>query len=100
MVSFAESAVADLEDMRGWYLEQGASEVGARLVAEIFERVGALAEHPEMWRVVPEFDQPFLRELIHPPFRVVYRHDPGRVRVVRVWRSEQLLRLPTDGVRE
>ncbi|PIQ97459.1 MAG: addiction module toxin RelE, partial [Nitrospinae bacterium CG11_big_fil_rev_8_21_14_0_20_56_8] len=44
---------------------------------------------------VPEFDQPFLRELIHPPFRIVYRRDPQRVRMVRVWRSERLLHLPT-----
>jgi len=47
--------------------------------------------------VVPEFDQPFLRELIHPPFRIVYRRDPKRVRIVRVWRSERLLHLPAAG---
>ena len=50
----------------------------------------------DMGRVVPEFDQPFLRELIHLPFRVVYRRDPRRVRIVRVWRSERRLHLPTD----
>ena len=49
-----------------------------------------------MGRVVPEFDQPFLRELIHPPFRIVYRREPERIRVVWVWRSERLLQLPTD----
>ena len=47
-------------------------------------------------RVVPEFDQPFLRELIHPPFRIVYRREPKRIRVVRVRRSERLLCLPAD----
>jgi hypothetical protein len=47
--------------------------------------------------VVPEFDQPFLRELIHPPFRVVNRRDAQRVRIVRVWRSERLLHLPMAG---
>jgi toxin ParE1/3/4 len=47
-----------------------------------------------MGGVVPEFDQPFLRELIQPPFRIVYRRDPQRVRIVRVWRSERLLHLP------
>ena len=93
VVSFAESALRDLEDIRGWYTEQGVPEVGARLVAEVFQRVQALADHPDMGRVVPEFDQQFLRELIQPPFRVVYRRDPERVRVVRVWRSERQMRL-------
>ncbi len=93
-ISFAESALRDLEEVRVWYTEQGVSDVGVRLVAEVFRRVEALADHPDMGRVVPDFDQPFLRELIHPPFRVVYRRDPQRVRIVRVWRSERQLHLP------
>ena len=94
-IGFAESALRDLEAVRAWYAEQGVPDVGARLVAVVFQRVQALANHPDMGRVVPEFDQPFLRELIHPPFRIVYRRDSRRVRVVRVWRSERLLHLPT-----
>ncbi len=78
-------------------MEQGVPEVGTRLVSEVFQRVEALANHPDMGRVVPEFDQPFLRELIHPPFRIVYRRDAQRVRIVRVWRSERLLHLPMAG---
>ncbi|WP_018939135.1 MULTISPECIES: type II toxin-antitoxin system RelE/ParE family toxin [unclassified Thioalkalivibrio] len=93
-ITFAESALRDLEQMQEWYSEQGVPEVGQRLVQEIFQRVQALNDHPDIGRVVPEFDQPFLRELVHPPFRIVYRRDPGRVRAVRVWRSERLLHLP------
>lgn len=96
-ISVAESALRDLEEVQAWYVEQGAPEVGARLVDEIFQRVEALANHPDMGRVVPEFDQSFLRELIHPPFRIVYRRDTLRVRIVRVWRAERLLHLPTAG---
>jgi toxin ParE1/3/4 len=95
-VVFAESALRDLEEIRTWYLEQGVPETGDRLVAEIFQQVERLVDHPEVGRIVPEFGQAFLRELIHPPFRVVYRRDPERVRVVRVWRSERLLRLSLD----
>ena len=95
-VAFAESALRDLEEIRAWYAEQGVPEVGDRLVAEIFQQLERLVDHPELGRVVPEFDQPFLRELIHRPFRIVYRRDPVRVRVVRVWRSERLLRLSPD----
>ena len=93
-IRFAESAVADLEEIRLWYAEQGVPDAGERLVTEIFQRIEALEKHPELGRIVPEFDQPFLRELIQPPFRIVYWHDPGKVRIVRVWRSERLLRLP------
>ena len=96
IIGFAESALRDLEEVQAWYAEQGAPETGTRLVDEVFQRVQVLIDHPDMGRVVPEFDQPFLRELIHPPFRIVYRRDPQRVRVVRVWRSERLLLLPGE----
>jgi toxin ParE1/3/4 len=95
-VSFAESALRDLEEIRAWYTEQGVSDVDERLVAEVFQRIETLVDHPDIGRVVPEFEQSFLREIIHPPFRIVYRHDPKRVRIVRVWRSERLLHLDPD----
>jgi plasmid stabilization system protein ParE len=87
---FAESALADLESIRDWYAEKDVPEVGQRLIGEIVASIEALADHPDMGRIVPEFDQPFLRELIRPPFRIVYRRYPKHVRVVRIWRSERL----------
>lgn len=93
-VEFSESAIGDLLAVRAWYREQQVAEVGERLVAEIFEHVESLAAHPDLGREVPEFGQPWLRELIHPPFRIVYKREARLVRVVRVWRSERLLQLP------
>ena len=99
VIRFAESALTDLESIRAWYAEQGVPDVGERLIDEIVASIEALADHPEMGRIVPEFDQPFLRELIRPPFRIVYRRDPKHVRIVRVWRSERLLDVPDEDAR-
>lgn len=96
VVRFAESAVADLESIKRWYAEQGVPDVGGRLLREIFARVEALRDHPDMGRMVPEFAQPHIRELIHSPFRIVYRREPKRIQVIRVWRSERILALPED----
>jgi len=95
-IGFAESALGDLEAVRDWYAENGVPEVGMRLVTEIIDRVQHLADHPDLGRVVPEFGQTFLRELVHPPFRIVYRREPDAVRIVRVWRGERRLQLPDD----
>lgn len=92
-LTFAESAVQDLEDIRAWYESELVPEVGRRLVADIVKRVEALRDNPDMGRMVPEFDQKYLRELIHPPFRIVYKREDKKVRIVRVWRSERLLKL-------
>lgn len=45
-------------------------EVGDRLVAEIFQRVEVLADQPDIGRIVPEFAQPFLRDLAFPGGRI------------------------------
>jgi len=64
-IRLAGSALADLDSVRNWYAEQGVPDIGERFLSKILERVGTLRDHPEMGRIVPEFDQPTLRELIH-----------------------------------
>lgn len=93
-ITFAVSAVKDLEDIRQWYADQHVPDVGERLLREVVDQVERLADFPESGRIVPEFGVDQLREIIHPPFRIVYRLDDDRVRVVRVWRSERQLKMP------
>jgi addiction module RelE/StbE family toxin len=93
-ITFAESAVKDLEDMQAYYSDEGAPDAGKKLTAEIIARIERLGAHPVSGRVVPEFNVEHLREIIFPPFRIVYRHDKNKVRIVRIWRSERLLKLP------
>ena len=95
-VRLAESAVRDLEDLRRWYARQGVPEAGTRTLRRIRDSIGILAEQPEMGRVVPEFGQGSLRELIRPRFRIVYRRESEGVAIVRVWRSERVLEVPED----
>jgi plasmid stabilization system protein ParE len=92
-IEFAESALCDLEDILAWYSGLQVSDVGERFVREIFIRTEQLAVFPESGRIVPEFGVKTIRELIHPPFRLVYRLDPGKIWIVRIWRSERLLQL-------
>lgn len=94
-IKLAQSALEDLRDMLVWYAGQEADEAGQRLARRILERIEDLVGHLRMGRVVPEFGEESLRELIEPPFRVVYRIAPSStVTVIRIWRSERLLKLP------
>ena len=93
-VEFAESALVDLEEIRAWYVEQGVPDVGERFVADIVGQVERLAEYPESGRIVPELGLAGVRELLHPPFRIVYRIGASKIWIVRVWRSERLLQMP------
>ena len=83
-VTLADSAVRDLEDIVAHYEEKGVPDVGADLVAEIVDRIETLSHHPDIGRIVPEFENTRLREIIHAPFRIVYRRNSEMVRVIRI----------------
>ena len=93
-ISFSTSAIEDLENIQQYYLEQGAPKVGQKFIAEIIKHIETLSTHPDVDRVVPEFNDALISELIHSPFRVVYLRESKSINIIRVWRSEKLLNLP------
>ena len=93
-ISFSKSAIKDLEKIKEYYLEQGVPRIGIDFVTAIIEQVEILAKHPDIGRMVPEFNDELIRELIHVPFRTVYLRESKSIKVIRVWRSERLLKLP------
>lgn len=92
----ALSALEDLKSIKTYYTEQGAPHVGDDFMTAILEHCEMLQTHPDMGRVVPEFNQDHIRELIHVPFRAVYLRQANEVVLVRVWRSERQLELPEN----
>jgi toxin ParE1/3/4 len=92
-ITFTVSAVEDLDVLRSWYADQQVPAVGEKLLEEIIPQVERLSTFPESGRIVPEFGIVNLREIIHPPFRIIYRLDESKIRVVRIWRSERLLKV-------
>jgi plasmid stabilization system protein ParE len=92
-IEFTQSAFADLDHLLKYYQEQGRPETGRKLANEIFKKTERLLKHPDSGRIVPEFGVSVLREVIFPPFRIVYRREQNKVVVIRVWRSERLLKI-------
>jgi toxin ParE1/3/4 len=95
-IVIARSALSDLQGIKAYYLEQGVPDIGQKFVNAILKNVQRLRDHPDSGRKVPEFNQDHIREIIQPPFRVVYLRNASTVNPVRVWRSERLLLLPGE----
>lgn len=95
-ISLSSSALDDLESVINHYTKEGVAHIGVRYAEDIIGHVQVLAAHPDLGRIVPEFGQATIRELIHGPFRVVYLRETDAIKVIRVWRSERLLVLPDD----
>ena len=69
-ITFAASAVKDLDDIRTWYADQQVPAVGEKLLREIISQIERLGTFPESGRIVPEFGIVNLREIIYSPFRI------------------------------
>ena len=87
-IIIAPSAQSDLADIVR-YVARHNSDAAARLGYELITRAENLANFPEIGRIVPEFHQPDLREVICRSYRVIYRlpHDEQRIDIVRFWHA-------------
>lgn len=61
------------------------------VVDRIFESVERLQDYPQSGRVVPEFEQPDLREIILGVYRIVYQVGEQHVAILTVYHSARLL---------
>jgi plasmid stabilization system protein ParE len=97
-VFISSSAFSDLENIKEYYKEEGVPYIGEQYVISIIDHIQTLSDNPDIGRKVPEFDEEKIRELIHPPFRIVYLREKNSIHIIRVWRSERLLELPEQEI--
>lgn len=85
---WAPSAILDLKDISS-YIAESSPQNSVRFIRSIFQQVEQLLEFPESGRIVPEFDDPGIREIIRKPCRIIYRlkSQNNIIEVVRVWHA-------------
>jgi toxin ParE1/3/4 len=90
IIEFTPKALDDIE-ITAIYISQTSEKYAQMFVEMIFSEVNYLSKHPLIGRVVPEFEEVItLRELIKPPYRIVYRIvNSERIDIIRVLRSSQ-----------
>ncbi|HAK97594.1 MAG TPA: type II toxin-antitoxin system RelE/ParE family toxin [Planctomycetes bacterium] len=87
-LTWAPTARQDFRQLLSYIAE--ANPAAARMFGrKLLETVGQLREFPQSGRVVPEFGDANLREVIRKPCRIVYRlSNRGQVvEIVRIWHA-------------
>jgi toxin ParE1/3/4 len=87
-VVWTESALLDLRAIHE-YISTDSEFYANRFVDRLIDTVEGIQEFPRKGRVVPEFNNPDIREVIVGPYRVVYRIYSGFVGVVRIHHSSR-----------
>ena len=55
-----------------------------RWVRSVFARIAQLRRYPDSARMVPEFGREDVRQVPHPPYRIIHRVEAKRVLVLTV----------------
>jgi len=88
-VIWSPSARLDLKEIVVFIAEDD-PQAAERFGYLIIEATKSLAEFPQKGRSVPEFKGNTFREVIFPPYRIIYRiPGAGSVEIVRVWHSSR-----------
>lgn len=71
------------------YISEFDTAAASRFGQGLFDAIDQLSDFPESGRMVPEFRDPMLREIIYKPCRIVYRLNRHEtlVEIARAWHS-------------
>ena len=90
-VRWTDIAVENLDNI-GDYIGKDSVKYAKIVVKNLFSSTNILKRHPRIGRMVPEFDNPNIRELIRGSYRIVYRIiDEQYIDVITVHHSARLL---------
>jgi toxin ParE1/3/4 len=85
---WSPQSLRDLDAIRE-YIAKDSKDYADLTVARIFSAVERLIEFPHSGRIVPERDEPEIREIIVGRFRVVYRVRVAQLEVATVFRASR-----------
>lgn len=87
-LTWSPAALLDLREILDYIAEDDPT-AARTFIQSLFRAVERLPTFPESGRVVPEFDDPTIREIIRRPCRIVYRIRTGAtlIEIVRVWHA-------------
>lgn len=89
-VAWTDEAKAHLAGIHE-FIKRDAPFYAAQTVDKLTRRIDQLIDHPRSERIVPKYDDENLRELILPPYRLIYRIKTDRIDIIAVFHGAQQL---------
>ena len=89
-VVWSPEAIEDIESIAA-YIERDSPFYAQAVTRKILDLGLSLRDFPEAGRLVPELDEPSIRERFAYSYRVIYRVEAGRILVVAVVHGRRLL---------
>lgn len=85
-------AIEDVQSIRQ-FIAQDSSHYALLVTQQLIASVERLPAFPQSGRIVPEVNDPAVREVIHGNYRIVYRLIHDQIHILTVHHTARLLRL-------
>ena len=89
-IEWSSKAENDLNEIID-YIAQDSLEYALSFYEQVREKVENLIKFPRMGRIVPELDEPNIRELILRNYRIIYRIFEKEVQIVRLFHGSRIM---------
>ncbi len=80
------------------YIAKDNPDVSIKWVESIFKIIDCLKKFPKSGRIVPETNKPYIREIIHGNYRIIYKVRQEEIFILTVRHFKQIL--PSEEVNE
>jgi toxin ParE1/3/4 len=85
-IRWTAQAARNLESIKS-FIAKDSPAYGLAVVSRLYQAALQLPEFPDLGRIVPELGRNEIRELVRPPYRIVYRRSPDLIEILLVFRS-------------
>lgn len=89
-IEWSSKAENDLNEIID-YIAQDSLEYALSFYEQVREKVENLIQFPRMGRIVPELDEPNIRELILRNYRIIYRILEKEVQIIRLFHGSRII---------
>jgi len=91
-IVWTEISILDLKEIFD-YIAEDSDRYATLTTNKIYQRVQVITDNPFLGRIVPEFREKLLRELIEGNYRIIYRiKSESQIDILRVYHSARLLK--------
>lgn len=73
------------------YIEKDSHYYAANFAKNIITRIEILPAFPDAGRIVPEYDNHNIREIIYHTYRIIYRRRKRMIEIIRITHGSRLL---------
>ena len=91
-IVWTELSILDLKELFD-YIAEDSNRYATLTVNRLYNRVQPISENPYMGRIVPEFNEKPIREILDGHYRIIYKiKSKNQIDILRVYHGARLLK--------